>query len=261
MKKGFTLIEVITSVVVIAIVMIPVTLISMEYVRSAAYADSLTMATNLVRMEMAVVNNLNYSNPTLADGYDNTSANYSGYKYDLRRTVNFVPGTANNVKSVRIRVYPNGSAEQLMETATYVMDIQYGMGSAGGTAGDEAVSFLASGGTLTRSALSGVVLQNTRLTGNITVTGVVITPTINKTISGITMGGESHLSTSVSLPANTATTVNFTKNFFMNSNILYSGADGGTFSFNSTNVTHTITIQFIFYDGTQSAPYSWTYVK
>lgn len=258
--SGFTLIELITAVVLIAIIMIPVALIAMEYVRSTAYADSLTMAVNLARREMSVVNNLSYSDPTLADGYDNTTQEYAGYSFDLRRTVNYVPGTNNNLKRVRVRIFPNVSTNQLIELAAYVMNVQFGAGSAGGALGNEKDSFIASGGTLSQNRLIYATLQNTRSTGNITMTSVIMTSTINKTLIAITMGSESRFSGSVALPANTPTTINLQKNFIMNSNTSYSGTNGGRFNFTTgPNQTYTLTIQFVFYDGTQSTAYSWTY--
>ena len=258
--RGFTLIEVITAIVLIAIIMIPVALIAMEYVRSIAYADSLTMSANLARREMGIVNNLNYTDPTLADGYDNTATNYDGYNFDLRRTVNYIVGTNNNLKRVRARVFPSGLTNQLIELATYVMNVQTSAGSAGGALGNERDSFLASAGALQRNQLYRATLRNTRTTGNITMTQVIMTSTVNKTLRTINMGGEARFSGSTALVANTPTTIDLQKNFIMNSNTTYSGAAGGTFIFaTGPNLTYTLTIIFVFYDGTQSAPYSWSY--
>jgi prepilin-type N-terminal cleavage/methylation domain-containing protein len=125
-KSGFTLIEMIITIVLVSIVMIPIALIAAEFVRSTVYADSLTMAANLGRQEMAIVNNLSYADPTLADGYDHRTTNYAGYPYDVRRAVNSVIGTNDNLKRVMVDVFPRGSATRLIELVTYVMDVEFG---------------------------------------------------------------------------------------------------------------------------------------
>lgn len=260
LNKGFTLIEMITAIVLIGIIMIPVALMAIEYVRSIAYADNLTMAANLGRREMGIVNNLNYTDPTLADGYNNTTQNYAGYNFDLKRMVNYVAGTANNLKRVRVMIYPHGSTGQLIELITYVMNVLYGAGSTGGALGDEASSFLASAGSLTRNNLTNVILRNTRGTGNITMTSVILTSTVNKTLRSILMGSETRFSGSVALPANTPVTIALQKNFYMNSSTTYSGINGGRFNFaQGPNQSYIFTIKFIFYDSTPSTAYSWRY--
>ncbi len=256
-NKGFSLIEVITAIVLIAIIMIPVGMIGMEYVRSMVYADSLTTASNLARMEMGIVNSLSYDDPTLLNGYDSTTQDYAGYSYDLRRTVNYVAGTNNNLKRVRVRAFSSGSAGQLIELDTYVGNVQFGAGSAGGALGNEKDSFLVTGGNLGRNSLTNVTSRNTRTTGNITMTSVIITSTRARTLSTITLDGEAKFSGSAAIPANTPTTIELQKNFIMNSNASYTS---GSFAFTSgPNQPYTITIVFVFYDGTQSVPYSWTY--
>lgn len=259
---GFTLIEIITAIVLISIIMIPVALIGMEYVRSMAYADSLTAASNLARREMSIVNNLSYSDPTLASGYDVTTPNYAGYNYSVRRTVDYVAGTNNNLKRVRVRLFPSGSAGQLTEVDTYVMNVQFGAGSAGGAAGAEKDSFSASGGTLSPGGnddLLDVVLQNNRNTGNITITGVIITSTINKTLTIIRMGNEQKFNGSEILLANVPKQINFSRNFIMNSSTIYSGTNAADFIMsNPGNPSHTVTVVFLFWDNTQTSPYSWS---
>ncbi|MDP3789402.1 MAG: prepilin-type N-terminal cleavage/methylation domain-containing protein [Candidatus Omnitrophota bacterium] len=255
-ERGFTLIEVITAITLMAIIMIPIALFAMEYVRSIAYNDSLSMATNLACREMAIVNTLSYTDPTLANGYDLTTQSYAGYGYNLRRTVNYLPGTSSTVKRVRARIYPAGSTEQVTEFVTYVMNIPAGAGSAGGASGNESDSFLAREGVLARDQLTRVTMRNTRTTGNITVTKVILTSSVNKTLRSITMEGETRFTGSETLTANIPKTIDLQKNFIMNSNLTYSRT--ANFYFSQRDNRYSLTIAFVFYDGTQSAPYTWS---
>lgn len=257
-SKGFTLIELIIAIVVIAIIMIPISLMLMEYVRAIAYADSLTVAANLAQRELGIINNLGYGALSNA-----LFTNYAGYNFDLDRIVSYVSGTNNNLKMVRLRVFPHPmvSSGQLLDLVTYVigMNVGFGAGSSGGAAGSEGASLSVSGGTLSRNSLNNVTLRNIRSNGNITMKGVIVSSTRNRTLNSITINGDSRISNSVAITSN-PTVVPFSRNFFMNYPIIYSGANGGQFNFaGGPNQPYTITIIFVFYDETQSAPYVWTY--
>ena len=99
--QGFTLIELIMTIVVLAIVMIPLGFMSMEYMQAIVHSRGLAVAEGLVKTEMAKINNLSYSDSTLEDGDDDTTSNYEGHSYDLRRTVDYVVGSSNNLKKVQ----------------------------------------------------------------------------------------------------------------------------------------------------------------
>lgn len=127
-ENSFTLIELIITIVVLGIVMIPVGLMSMEYVRGIAYSRDLTVIEGLAKLEMSKINNLDYNDATLANGYNNTSTNYEDYPYDLRRTVEEIGG----IKKVQVRVYLAGDgANQLINLITYLADVSFGAGSGG----------------------------------------------------------------------------------------------------------------------------------
>lgn len=261
--RGFTLIEMIIAIAVIAIIMIPISLMLMEYVRAIAYADSLTVAANLAQRELGIINNLGY-------GVLNNAlfTNYAGYNFDLDRVVSYVSGTNNNLKMVRLRVFPHpmASSGQLLDLVTYVigMNVGFGAGSSGGAAGSEGASLSVSGGALSRNSLSNVTLRNIRSDGNITIgnitmKGVIVSSTRNRTLNSITINGDSRISNSVPITSNPIL-VPFSRNFFMKYPIIYSGASGGQFNFaGGPNQPYTLTIIFVFYDETQSAPYVWTY--
>ncbi len=257
-SKGFTLIEIITAIVLISIIMIPVALIMMEYVRSSAYADSFTTASNIARREMGIINNLSYSDPTLANGYDVTTQNYAGYNYDLKRTVSSVSGTTDNLRMVRVRVFPHGSTTGAVgDFATYVMNVQYG----GGAGNGQAKYFVASNGVLSWTQLSSVSLRNTSTSGVITMTGVIMMPSVTKTLLTMKTNNANRFSGSVTLLADTETQVNFETNFPMSLNTTYSGSKGGIFTFQTggTPQTYSMIVKFIFSDGSQSQPMTWNY--
>lgn len=261
-KHGLTLIELIMAIVIMSIIMIPVALISIEYAKAAVYADSITTASNLASREMSIVNNLSYSDPTLVNGYDNITKNYAGYNFDLRRTVSVVPGSLNNLKLVRTRIFPGGSNEQLVEFATYVIDVMPGAGSAGGALGLEGDSFYYAFGTLGRDVLTDVMIRNIRYTGNITMTGLIITTSIDKTVTYIRIAGENRFSGSVDVPANVPTRIDFQENFMMNMGISYFGSNGLSITFSKgLKVPYSLSLTFLFYDGSKYDSYMpWEYI-
>ncbi len=128
--RGFTIIEIIITVVLVGLVLIPLGIMATEYIRGTFYSRDLGVAEGLAKDEISKVNNLDFNDPTLADGYDNITGSYQGYPYDLRRSVNYVPGTNNTLKQVQIRVYPAGdSTKQLVNIITFVANVSYGAGS------------------------------------------------------------------------------------------------------------------------------------
>jgi type II secretory pathway pseudopilin PulG len=128
---AFTLIEIIITIVLVGLALIPLGIMAVEYMRGIVYSRDLGVAEGLARDELAKVNNLPFTDPTLADGYDNTTSNYGGYPYDLRRSVNYVSGNTA-LKQVQIRIYPTGDLNRhLVNTITYVANVSFGAGSGG----------------------------------------------------------------------------------------------------------------------------------
>ncbi len=127
-RLGYTLLELIITIVLLGIVMIPVGVMALEYAKGLVYARHVEMAGSLARMEMSKVNNLPYDDATLASGYDRTFIVYEGYPYDVRRTVSYVDVGAwdANLKKVQVRVYPTGSAQYVANMVTYIADVTYG---------------------------------------------------------------------------------------------------------------------------------------
>ena len=125
-KKGFTLIELIMTIVVIAIIAIPLALLVMEHLSSTLRSEDYTMAVNLARFEMENIKNLNYAN--IVSG---SFPNYQGYSFDITRTISFAQGsgaTPESLKLVQVDVNRSGSAAILFTLKTYIaQNVAYGL--------------------------------------------------------------------------------------------------------------------------------------
>lgn len=262
---GFTLIEVIVTVTIIAIMMIPAAMIVMECVRSAAYADSITQASNLARREIGIVNNLAYTDATLASGYNNLTSSYAGYNYDLRRQVSSVTdasGSTANLKKVAITVYPHGSSTKLTEADTYVINgVTSGAGSGGGTrSGTEAAALSITGGGFQDPKLINVGIRNTRTTGNITIIGMYMWQTSGskKLTVAVLSGNQTVYSGNLTLPNSKPASPNV---IFQAANIVnYSAVADTTANFTFNNAignNRWVYIIFVMSDGSQTGTYSW----
>jgi prepilin-type N-terminal cleavage/methylation domain-containing protein len=115
---GFTLIELIMTIVVVGIVAIPISITLSKHVQSVFISQDITMATNLARADLEQMNNTAYASIVSA-----TLNNYQGYNYNLTRTVAFVNGTALTAEStvkVTDQVTASGSATVLAKLVTYI---------------------------------------------------------------------------------------------------------------------------------------------
>lgn len=116
--KGFTLIELIMTIVVVGIVAIPISVTLSKHIQSVFDSQDMTMATNLARFDLEQMNNTAYASIASA-----VIPGYQGYAYDLTRTVSFVNGTALTAEStvkVTSQVSKPGSAIVLVSLTTYV---------------------------------------------------------------------------------------------------------------------------------------------
>jgi hypothetical protein len=139
------------------------------------------------------------------------------------------------------------------------LNIVPGTGSGGGALGDERLSCAVSQGQIFQNyLLRNIRLQNTRTTGNITMTGIKISANQTRSLTGMTFGGESRLASAVEVNA-TPQLLPFRTNFFMNSGTTYSGTTGGNLTFATSNQSgFSVTIIFVFFDGTETAAYTWS---
>lgn len=132
LKIGFTLIELIITITLLGIVLIPLGVMCLEFMRTSVYSRDLGICEGLAKLELAKINNLSFSDATLADGYDNIISGYEDYPYDLRRTVSFANPPINSLKKVQVRLYPSGdTVSHLVNIITYIANVSFGAGSAG----------------------------------------------------------------------------------------------------------------------------------
>lgn len=120
-KKGFTLIELIISIVIAAIIIIVVANGYRQIVEAVARSSDLAKAVNLSEREFSMINSISYSDATLANGYNNLSSNYQSSGYDLRRQVSYDAGTdatTQSLKRITVTIYRSGSATPILTVVT-----------------------------------------------------------------------------------------------------------------------------------------------
>lgn len=125
-KKGFTLIELIMTIVLVGVIFIPLSLLMMEQIQGTFQSEARVTALNLARLEVSRVNNTDYALINSA-----FIPNYEGYNYDLTKTVTYVQGgpfTAESLKKIEISITETGSADVLVELITYITrNVTYGI--------------------------------------------------------------------------------------------------------------------------------------
>jgi len=118
-NNGFTLIELIMTIVVVGIVALPISLNLGKQVQSVFVSKDYTMALHLARFEMERVLNTAYASITSA-----TVSNYQGYAYNVTTAVSYAFGTsltAESVKLVTVSVTKAGSATVLVTLNNYIV--------------------------------------------------------------------------------------------------------------------------------------------
>ena len=253
MRRGFSLIEIIITILIIAIFISVIALVFQEIVKGLGFSGDTVKALSLARLELSKVNNLSFTDLTLADGYNNTTSNYESSSYDLNRLVSIVPSTSNNLKKVTISIYPSATTSVLAKLITYVADIDFGPGSGGSAPGGEdpeADSLTVTGGAISAKLLQNITLENTS-TDPITITGVTITFTGSGGIKlkTIDMNGVERWSGTVS----SGSTITFDTNFTLSASTTYSSTAHFTFSKNVSSATVTFNMS----DATSTSSYSW----
>ena len=126
LKRGFTLIELIMTIVVVGIIAVPISLLLTQHITSTFQSEDLAMAVDLARFEMEKVNNLAFANII---NYTNTT--YDGYNYTVNRVVNYAQGsgaTAESLKQINVTVTKSGNSIVLANITTYIAkNINYGL--------------------------------------------------------------------------------------------------------------------------------------
>ena len=116
--RGFTLIELIMTIVVVGIVAIPISITLSKQVQSVFQSQDITMAINLARFDLAQMNNTTYTSIA-----STSISGYQGYGYNLTRTVSYVNGTSSSTESTKkitVQIAKSGSATVLVELNTYI---------------------------------------------------------------------------------------------------------------------------------------------
>ncbi len=124
--RGFTLIELVMTMIIVSIVSIPLSLLIGAHIESVFVSERDTVAENLVRYEMEKVNNMTYANIATA-GF----SNYEGYAYDLTRTVTYVRGdgtSAESLKKIQVEVMKADGTNVIARSVTYLAkNVAYGI--------------------------------------------------------------------------------------------------------------------------------------
>lgn len=125
-EAGFTLIELVMTIVVMGIVAVPLSLLISQHVESVFISEDSTMARQFARLEIERVNNLPYANIVSA-----TISQYKGYDYDVSRSVTFAQGTnvsQESLKKINVSVVKSGASDVLTSLVTYIAkNINYGL--------------------------------------------------------------------------------------------------------------------------------------
>jgi len=113
--KGFTLIELIMTIVVVGLIALPLSLSLTAQVQGTVGSGAYTTALNLARFEMEKVNNLAYASISSA-----SFSNYQGYAYNVTRTVSEQTSGTEGLKTITVSVTKTGSATVLVSLTTYI---------------------------------------------------------------------------------------------------------------------------------------------
>ncbi|MFA5097014.1 MAG: prepilin-type N-terminal cleavage/methylation domain-containing protein [Candidatus Margulisiibacteriota bacterium] len=129
-RKGFTLIELILSVVVAGMILLSFAASYRQMIAGLIYDSDLSKAIALSQLEFSIINSISYTDPSLSNGYNALTSNYKGSGYDMRRQVSYDLGTdatAQSLKRITITVYRGGSASPILSTVTLrAKNVSYG---------------------------------------------------------------------------------------------------------------------------------------
>jgi prepilin-type N-terminal cleavage/methylation domain-containing protein len=122
---GFTLIELIMTMVVVGIASVPLALLIRQHIEAAQSCGQASSAMNLARLEIENVNAMDFAAIATA-----SNLGFRGYPYDVVRTVAYVYGsdaTPEGLKKVTVEVRAAGQKAPLIGLVTYVVrNVAYG---------------------------------------------------------------------------------------------------------------------------------------
>jgi len=113
------------TIVVVGIISIPLSLSLSQHIRSTSVSQENSTAINLGRLQMEEVNNI----PGASILIGTTNINYTGYPYDITRTVTYVQqAPPESLKRITVEVRKSGSAAILVSFVTYIAaNVLYGI--------------------------------------------------------------------------------------------------------------------------------------
>ncbi|OGX08688.1 MAG: hypothetical protein A2Z88_11525 [Omnitrophica WOR_2 bacterium GWA2_47_8] len=113
-RTGFTLIELVMTIILLGVVSIPLSLLIVEQINGTFQSENYAQAANFARVEMERIRNLPYASVVTAN-----FPNYLASGYDVARTVTFVAGnagSAESLKQVSVTVSKGGPALETLIT-------------------------------------------------------------------------------------------------------------------------------------------------
>lgn len=125
-RGGFTLIELIMTIVVLGIVAVPFSLLLYEHVEAVFLSQDDIMALHLARYDIERMNKTAFDSIATA-----TNSNYLGYPYTVTRTVTYAYGNSGSteaLKKIVVAVTKSGQSAVLASLTTYVVkNVQFGL--------------------------------------------------------------------------------------------------------------------------------------
>ncbi len=116
-NRGFTLFELLVTVIVLGVAAVPLSLMVVEHAESLAVSREHAQAGNLLRDEMENVRSIDYAQVVTVQ-----FPQYKGYAYDLNRAVSYVAGSSSSqesLKKITVAAAKAGSTGVIMRLTTY----------------------------------------------------------------------------------------------------------------------------------------------
>jgi len=119
---GFTLIEIIMAVTILAIVGSAVSVFVINHLVAVSNRNQYSLSLNLARLEIEKVQNLNYSTASFDSNIVSlNTSNYLGYGLYVARTVTTVASSgAEAIKQIQVDVKKNASSPSIITMSTYI---------------------------------------------------------------------------------------------------------------------------------------------
>ncbi|GEM_PF-1013298 len=117
-ERAFSLVELIITIIVLAIIAVPLSLLLSSHISGTLRSEELALANNLARFEMEVLYNMPYEK--IENAY---FARYQGYNLDVARTVDYVHGSSlseESTKKIIAETRKPGSPEAFARYVTYI---------------------------------------------------------------------------------------------------------------------------------------------